>query len=238
MKTLVLLTTVLAVLTGCASTRYSPIEADSPAPLDGSLSLCKAAANPLAEGTATLTGAEPSTLAKGASCIFPVRADQKFTVTPLVINRDDTYRITVPRNQVWYDGSRRNVPPRGDPGSWLMNRFKHWKRHTCSEWFALIAANVRPVKSSTSQHEFPQYEHHEPQEYKDVSDKEPEFKVTRPGWLAFYPNDAIMPLPGDFFYSNNSGQVWVQIERCGTACTGDRTDVKQPPRDDEQVLCR
>lgn len=127
---------------------------------------------------------------------------------------------------------------RGDPGSWLMNRFKHWKRHPCSEWFALIAANVRPVKSSTSQHEFPQYEHHEPQEYKDVSDKEPEFKVTRPGRLAFYPNDAIMPLLGDFYYSNNSGQIWVQIERCGTACTGDRTDVKRPPRDDKQVLCR
>jgi hypothetical protein len=208
MKASALLLTALTLLTGCVSTRYAPVQADSPPPSDVSVALCKAAS------------AEAYRLAEGASCLFPVRADQKFTVTPLLIDKGETYRISVPRNQVWYDASRRNVAPAGDPGSWEMNRFQHWKRDDKSEWFALIAANLRPVQGSTSAQEPARYEHQESKEFVDVS-REPELKVKLPGRLAFYPNDAIVPLLGDIFYSNNSGQVWVRITHCGAVCLPD-----------------
>lgn len=205
MKAWVLLLTALTLLAGCVSTRYAPAQADSPPPPGVLLALCKA------------ESAEAYRLAAGASCLFPVRADQKFTVTPLLIDKDETYRISVPRNQVWYDASRRNVAPAGDPGSWEMNRFQHWKRHDKSEWFALIVANLRQVPGSTPPQEPARYEHHEPKEFRDVS-QAPELKVTHPGRLAFYPNDAIVPLLDDIFYSNNSGQIWVHITRCGAVC--------------------
>lgn len=192
MKTPVLLLTLLA---GCVSISYSPIQADSPAPPAASHQLCEAVAPAVTQ-----------TLAKGASCVFPVRADQKLTRTPLAINPGETYRVTVPRNQVWYDASRRNVPPDGESGSDMMNWFERWKRHPKSLWFALIAANVSRDSTSTEQYAS-----------QDVS-VDADLKFTHPGRLAFYPNDAIVPLLGDFFYSNNSGQVWVQIEHCAAVC--------------------
>lgn len=201
MKTLLLL--LLTALAGCVSITYSPIQSDSPAPSAGWPPLCEAMA-PTRVYEARVPEATLS-LAQGKSCMFPVRAELKLTLTPLAIEQNQTYRITVPRNQVWYDQSRRNVPPHGDPGSALMKRFDRWKRHSDPLWFALIAANVGRAGSSA-------------QQYVDVS-IDSDLVVTAPGQLAFYPNDAIVPALGDYFYSNNSGQVWVQIEHCAAACS-------------------
>lgn len=173
----------------CVSIRYSPVHADSPAPPPGSPPLCEA-----------IPPAKSINLGKGVSCSFPIRADQMLTPTPLAINIGEKYRISVPRNQVWYDKSRRNVPPHGEEGSWMMNLVKHWKQRPESLWFALIAVEVGNVNVSH-----------------DVSD-DPVLEVTRPGLLAFYPNDAIVPILGNF-YSNNSGQVWVKIEHCKDSCS-------------------
>jgi hypothetical protein len=192
---LVLLLALAMSQASCVSIKYSPIHADSPAPPPGSAPLC----------TEIVSSVAPS-LKEGEICIFPIRANQNLTRTPLVINDKQTYRVTVPRNQVWYDSSRRNVAPQGDHGSWLMNLFKHYKQYKqCPEslWFALIATNV----DSGSNEQYESF---------DVS-KTPELKITHLGLLAFYPNDAIVPVLGDF-YSNNSGQVWVQIEHCAAIC--------------------
>lgn len=190
MKTHAILLPVLAmILSSCVSISYKPINLDSP-PLRSD-ALCKI---------------DKPTLEKGESCMFLIRADQTLTRTSLKVEKDQTYRITVPKDQVWYDLSRRNEPPNGERGSWMMNLFKHWKRIPDSSWFALIAANVRSDKTST-----------EPYECQDVS-ADADLKFEREGQLAFFPNDVIMPVFGNHFYSNNSGQVWVQIEYCADAC--------------------
>lgn len=188
------LTMLMALLAGCVSTNHSQAQSDSPPPPAGSPPVCVPAAP-----------AVTPTLPQGDSCIYLVRADQQLTRTPLAINPGETYRITLPRNQVWYDASRRNVPPDGEPGSWMMNLAKHWKRVPESQWFALIAANVSRNVNSIEQYES-----------QDIS-KNHDLKFKQPGQLAFFPNDAVVPILGDF-YTNNSGQVWVQIEHCPVAC--------------------
>jgi len=191
---------LLIVLAGCAAIDYSPIKADSPAPVP-----------PPAPGPHPVCAAVPPAgtmrLAKGAACMFPIRADQPLTLTPLAIEPKESYRISVPRNQVWFDKERRNVPPHGEPGDWLMNLVAPWKRLPGSQWFALIAANLGHDGTAT-----------EPYPMHDVSTN-PVLKFQHAGRLALFPNDAIVPLLGNF-YSNNSGQVWVQIEHCATACAG------------------
>lgn len=191
---LILLVTLAMCQASCVSIKYTPIHSDSPAPPPGSPQLCT-------EMVSSVT----QTLKEGEICIFPIRADQKLMRTPLLIHDKQTYRVTVPRNQVWYDSSRRNVAPQGDHGSWLMNLFKRWKQRHESLWFALIATNVSQDSGSNEQYES-----------FDVSETS-ELKFTHLGLLAFYPNDAIVPILGNF-YSNNSGQVWVQIERCADSC--------------------
>ena len=183
--------TLMVVLTGCVSVKYSPIQVDSPVPAIN-VSIC-----------ATNAPEDIFVLMEGNSCMFPIRADQKLTLTPLAVREKETYYVTVLRNQVWYDASRRNVPPEGEQGSWIMKFAEKWKKHSQSLWFALIAANVN--KSGSEQYAT-----------QDVS-KSPTLKIMRPGRLAFYPNDAIVPILGNF-YSNNRGQIWVRIERCATVC--------------------
>lgn len=177
------------LLSGCVSIRYSPIYADSPAPPSGPHSVCK---GPLDEDTFTLQ--------IGASCMFPIRADEKLTRTPIALEPGHTYRVSVPPNQMWYDDDRPSTPPHGDRGSVLMNLFSKWKRQRNSLWFALIAANVGRAPKSTDEYEA-----------RDVSE-DPVLSFCVPGRLAFYPNDAIAP-SGREYYANNRGQIWVRIER-------------------------
>ena len=191
------------LLSGCVSISYAPIYADSPPPSAATQSLCEA---PVNEKTLTL--------AEGASCVFPIRADAKLTRTPLATGRGKTYRVTVPRNQVWYDAARRSIPSQGDPGSAMMNVIGHWKRQD-SLWFALIAANVSGDVRSTEEYAT-----------QDVT-IDPVLSFEREGVLGFYPNDAVTPSGRDFYY-NNRGQVWVQIERCAASCT---SIVKDPVPD-------
>lgn len=188
---LILLIALVIIQASCVSIRYSPIHTDSPPP--SSHPLC---------AELELDSDAKRTLKEGKICVFLIRADQKLTHTTLAIDKGETYRISVPRNQVWYDSSRRNVPPHGEEGSWMMKPFNHWRQRHESQWFALIATNVSRNSGSNEQYES-----------FDVS-KTSELKFTHLGLLAFYPNDAIVPILGSFFYSNNSGQVWVQIERC------------------------
>src|SRR5688500_9128627 len=108
---------LLPLLSGCVSISYTPIYADSPPPAFDESPLCKAA-----------PGEQTLTLLIGTSCVFPIRGDVQLTRTPVAVEPGETYRVTVPRNQVWYDADRRNTPPQGERGSALMNAFKHWKR--------------------------------------------------------------------------------------------------------------
>jgi len=202
---------LLPVLAGCVSITYSPVQMDSPRPLgDGSPPMCESKV-PVRNALAKEPKGPAATiiLPPGNRCIFPVRADQMLSLTPLAIEEGQTYRITVPRNQVWYDASRCNVPPRGEPGNMIMNLLAHRKQHDTG-WFALFAANVS--RDGGTVHE-----------RIDVSAGK-DFSVKAPGQLAFYPNDAIGVFREDFFYSNNNGQIWVQIERCAAACTSKSAD--------------
>ena len=202
-------------LTGCVAISYSPIEMDSPPPqakspalcLDGAPGVTVSAAKPEKGGK----GPEARLLlAKGAKCMFPVRAAEQLTLAPLVTEPGQNYRITVPRNQVWYDSGRRNVAPAGEHGSPFMNLARSLKRHRDAGWFALFAANIV-------------YDGASPGQFIDVSGDQ-DLVVSVPGQLAFYPKDAIAPLLRDVFYSNNSGQVWVQIEHCAAVCQSNAAD--------------
>ncbi|MFZ5503098.1 MAG: hypothetical protein ACOY3V_06200 [Pseudomonadota bacterium] len=214
---------VTIFLSGCVSVKYSPIPLDSPMPEVESCEKNKTGmtnayqVHPLCVCKEDKAG-DLHSLKEGESCIFPIRANKPLTLTPLAVSEGERYRVSVSRNQVWYDASRHNIAPDGEPGSRLMRLFNGWRK-SCADWFALIVANVsRDGKQQYSD--------------QDVS-KKSEFNVERLGRLAFYPNDALMPdhivdyastwrnvvfpRPGDFYF-NNSGQVWVRIERCAKTC--------------------
>lgn len=206
-------------LTGCMSVSYSPIKMDSPRPDEKSVELCELKTPDIrlaplptrmpAQATENDKGgvkvpAATFFLAKGKRCVFPVRAEKRVTLTPILTSSGETYRITVPRNQVWYDRDQRNVAPQGEKGSTLMNLAKSWKRHEDMGWFALVATNIAT-------------DHSKSDNLVDVGLTQ-DLKVVNPGQLAFYPNDAIAPVASDFFYSNNTGQIWVQIENCAAQC--------------------
>src|SRR6185369_10869861 len=180
---LVAVVTLLALATtivGCASVSYKPVKSDSPRPQTNM---------PACSGS----------LVVGQRCLARVQADQLYTSTGLNVKARQTYKVEVPPEQVWYDADRRNVPPKGEPGSFIMNMFKSLKRHRNSDWFTLMAAVTNPC--------IPCMEH----SLSDIYDLSatPVIQVQHDGVLAMYPNDA---LPRRF-YNNNSGQIWVFIER-------------------------
>ncbi|MFH1870252.1 MAG: hypothetical protein ABIK82_23625 [Pseudomonadota bacterium] len=181
----------IGMLGGCAQITYDRVPMDAPRPsATESLSNC---------------GGE---LPVSGRCLALVRASQWFSETGLQVATGERYRISVPAGQAWFDADRRNVPPKGEKGSWLMNRFAHLKRQECSDWFSLIAV-VRDKSGEPIGTAF------------DVSGAHinGEIAIDAKGSLAMYPNDAESTNEvRDYFYQNNHGQAWVVITRCGPSC--------------------
>lgn len=180
---LVVAATLLAVVTtiaGCASVIYKQVKTDSPRP-QTNIPACN------------------GSLEVSQRCLARVQADQLYTSTGLNVKTRQTYKVEVPPEQVWYDAERRNVPPKGEPGSFMMNLFKNLKRHRNADWFTLMSAVTNPCTPCMK---------HSMGDIHDLSTTSV-IQVQQDGVLVMYPNDA---LPRRF-YDNNSGQIWVFIER-------------------------
>lgn len=170
-------------LVGCVATSYKSVTVDSALPANAeTLSRC------------------PLSLEEGQSCMARVQADQWTSPTGIQVKgAGEIYRITVLPNQVWFDADRRNTPPHGEKGSWIMNLSK--KRHDAG--FFSLMVDVQPEAASVGETAKPVTE------FSDF-----EYTTTGKGKLVLYPNDAIGP-PNDpqYYYRNNSGYIWVTIER-------------------------
>lgn len=189
------------LIAGCSLAGPAPLRADSPFP--GHLA---------ADGVA-LCGTGPSSggqLLPGQRCLALVRAERWHSDTGLDARAGERYRIDLPPGQFWFDAGRRNVPPRGEDGSWLMNRFASWKRQPGSKWFALVAATIVPGADGPVEHDA-----------RDMSCQPGQpLEVRRDGRLVLYPNDASFPWgQRELFYGNNAGQVWVLLQSCGTGAS-------------------
>lgn len=186
-------TAVILVLTlalaGCFRMGYSSLVQDSARP-PGSTPACG------------------KSLKLKESCLALVRASEWYSPTGLSVSPGESYRISVPAGQVWFDKDRRNLPPYGEKGSWLMNLFS--KRDHDSGWFALMAAIVpenQPLSTGTE----PVNPGHDVERDQDIA-------VKFAGRLVMYPNDAVWRTGNkDAFYKNNVGQIWVRIE-CTQSC--------------------
>jgi hypothetical protein len=179
----------ILVLGGCARTGYAPVLQDSARPTTSAPNCGK-------------------TLKLKESCLALVRASEWYSATGLVVSPGETYRMSVPENQLWFDKGRPNSPPQGEQGNWLMNRFE--RRHPESLWFALMAAVVskQDGQNLSTSVAIDSY---------DISTNR-EVKVASAGLLVMYPNDAAwLSREKEIFYHNNSGQIWVFIE-CVAMC--------------------
>lgn len=183
MKKLVRLIGVLT-LAGCAAIDYETVPVDSASPL-----------------SAETQGRCPATLAPGARCTARVQADQWSSPTGIQVKaKGESYCIAVLPNQVWFDASRRNIPPYGEKGSWLMNLAK--KRHEAGFFSLMVDVQSHATVGETA---------------KPVTEELPGARYTAQGAgeLVLYPNDAVGPsYDPEYFYRNNSGYIWVNITRC------------------------
>lgn len=191
---------VLALaLAGCASINYDPVQLDSPFPFDeANVSAC------------------PSVLAKSRICHARVEANRWVSLTGIQMKEGETYCLTVPDHQLWFDKDRRNTPTIGDYGNWLMRLFS--KRHPEAPYFSLIAATVEyvsPPATTARQvivkaNQVVVYSHQVVEQR-----KEHKYKTAVAGKLVLYPNDAIgFASDPERFYENNAGYIWVKIENC------------------------
>jgi hypothetical protein len=193
------LSVTLLALAGCASVVYEPVMVDSPMPAGfDKLPACGA-------------GLEP-----GKSCLVLVRAGNWHSDTGISVEPGQVYRFDVPLGQVWFDKGRRNSPPHGEPGNFVMN-MRAWAKRHCEPWFTLMAG-IAPAADSA-----PGPSGAMPPAkailHSDVLQSESLAKncalVARAaGVLVLYPNDARGPTGRpDHFYANNSGQIWVKVTR-------------------------
>ncbi|MCF7967479.1 MAG: hypothetical protein K9L79_18360 [Methylobacter tundripaludum] len=179
-----LMATVLAsfVITSCAS--YKPVRYDSQLPTS-ELPPC--------------FNVPKKTLAEGASCIALVEADNKESRTGLNVKLGEKYLVSAPGRQAWFDLNRRNTPLCGENGSLLMKLFSFKKRSANALWFSVLA-EVIPSKDPKSA----------PQ---DLCANKAVFEANADGELVLYPNDAEgFFWDKDYFYSNNYGKIWVEIQ--------------------------
>jgi len=180
-KQLPSLITILT-LAGCAAIDYKTVSVDSASPPDAEkLTRC------------------PSTLNPSASCTARVQANQWTSPTGIQVKEGESYCIAVLPNQVWFDASRRNTPPYGEEGSWIMNLAK--KRHEVGFFSLMVDVQSAGATGTTA---------------KPVADPQgARFTTQKAGELVLYPNDAVGP-PQDpaYYYKNNSGYIWVTVMRC------------------------
>lgn len=174
-----------AGLTACASLSYTAVPVDSAPPTD--LAPC------------------PARLEAGQRCTAVVLAAQWRSETGVQVRPGEAYCLRVPPDQVWFDQTRRNTPPHGERGNWLMQLFNGLKRHPDIAWFSLVAAVHTPDPAGAATHQ-------------DLS-RMPLVQVSQAGALVLYPNDAVgQSEDPTWFYRNNVGQIWVTVQRCGGAC--------------------
>ena len=193
-RELLLSLTLALSLSGCALfPSYKPVTLDSASPIPGDVKRC----------------GQHST----GKCIALVQADQWTSKTGLKVKANEAYCVRVLPDQVWFDADRQSTAPRGERGSWLMNRYI--KRHPESDFFSLMintqsdavapgapgASGALPAMAIGM----------------DLGASRPDAAYVTPvdGELVLYPNDAVGP-PGaeTHWYKNNSGQIWVEISRC------------------------
>jgi hypothetical protein len=177
------LAALVLLLTGCASISYEPVTLDSASPSELSeLNLCP--------------------IFKAGLCYARVRADQWTSRTGIQVGPDEKYCVDALANQVWFDGNRRNVPPDGERGSWVMRLFQ--KRNPSAGFFSLIV-NVQFKDGSVDEKAG--------QMVRDL--KGHQYIPMRAGELVLYPNDAKAPANDSYYwYKNNSGWIWVTVKRC------------------------
>lgn len=180
----ILLSLATLMLKGCASVNYEPVRHDSS----------------LISRTCPL----PSRADLGNCTVTLVKASQWESSTGIKVKAGERVCVQVPPGQVWFDWDRRNVPPHGEAGTWVMNLFT--KRHPGAGFFSLIV-NTKKASDGTLS------EGHSVESH-------PQYVSQHSGELVFYPNDALGgPNDPEFFYRNNAGQVWVIVRPCVGACT-------------------
>jgi len=170
-------------LFGCASIKVSPQPIDSTMPAE-----VKIEKVPYCLALRSENGVEgKSALPPGKECWFVVQSEKIYNSTGLYLNSTDTYQITVPSGQFWYDKDRKVSAPNGDDGSWLTKHLSFMKRHPGEKWFALMA-------TVNKQHDAA---------FKISSETNTPSGLQ--GTLYLYANDNI------HFYGNNQGRIWVKI---------------------------
>jgi hypothetical protein len=201
------------LFSGCAAVKHSGIPYDNPRPAN----------------FANVPGCRGAMLAAGAQCVALVRANQWYSDSHLSTTVGESYCVSVPGVQRWFDLERVNDAPDGEPGSGLMNlyasrkRFRdpsglrpgetEWQRARVDGWFALVAAVVKPgARDADDREVLQQASMGGPRDCGGDTGKL--LKIDKPGDLVFYPNDAALSdNKKQHFYGNNSGQVWVVITK-------------------------
>lgn len=143
---------------------------------------------------------------RDAPCWVQVQASRWLTRSAVHVAKGDRFRVRVPAGQFWFDADRRSLPLVGDPGSGLMNMFDSWKRVPSAPWFRLIGATAvgggpdPAVRGAT-----------------DLGKPDAVLVADDDGELVFFANDAVAPWgDGRYFYGNNHGRIWLQLQRCRT----------------------
>lgn len=195
---------LFATMQGCISSRYEPVAFDSPVPLHNiNVKVCQ-----------TDISGDPLELQVGQSCLALVIANKWLSPSNIQVTENQRYTIAVTDNQFWFDKDRRNTPNHGDEGNWAMNIFNVFKREQ-GLWFALTGATVECIERKEinrrcyySSEKI--LEKHRLQN--DMGMFNGEVTINASGYLAFYPNDAVV-FGWRGFYKNNHGQVWLHITR-------------------------
>ena len=177
---------VTFLLIGCASISYEPVQLDS-----SHLALTM------------IEECSEQKLSDSKGCVVLVQASLWASSTGIKVKSGNNYCIQVPPNQLWFDATRRNRPPFGEEGSWLMQLST--KRHPENGFFSLIVNTRNKADEALSK----------PQ----AVEVNPLYKPGGEGELVFYPNDAEASVfDPAYFYRNNSGQIWVNVRQCEDSC--------------------
>ena len=174
------------LLAGCVGVSYEGMPVDSATPEHAYRGRCQ------------------GILAAHAACSARIPANRWSTPTGLRVARaGERYCVTVHPNQVWFDATRRRVPPWGERGSDLMRLAS--LRHPEAGYFALMidVPTVQGFDASPTA--------------RAVETPEGAIYVApAAGDLVLYPNDALGPkgAPDWYYTSNNHGFIWVLIRRC------------------------
>lgn len=188
-------------LFGCASIFYEPVKLDS-SPLAIKISEnCTFSEQKLSES-------------KAKDCAVPVQASLWASRSGIKVKSGKKYCIQVPPNQMWFDATRRNTPPFGEAGNWVM-KYLGSKRHPEYEYFSLIANTRNEIDGTLSKGHAV-----ERRTLKNGSfEGGPLYIPDGDGELVFYPNDAVGSVGNPaYYYENNSGQIWVNVRQCEENC--------------------